>query len=115
MTASQIETVEPQQQAPWRALAALMVGFFMLMLDATIVVVAMPKLSTDLGADITDTVWVTSSYLLTYSVPLLVAGRLGDRFGTKRIYLIGMTVFTIASLLCGLSATIGELIAARAV
>ncbi|TFV31956.1 MFS transporter [Streptomyces sp. T1317-0309] len=79
-----------------------------------VVVVAMPKLSADLHTDISTTVWVTSSYLLAYSVPLLLAGRLGDRFGAKRIYLIGMAVFTAASLLCGLATGIGQLIAFRA-
>lgn len=114
MTTSQAARVAPQVQAPWGALAALMVGFFLLMLDTTIVVVAMPKLAADLHTDVSTTVWVTSSYLLAYSVPLLLAGRLGDRFGAKRIHLIGMAVFTGASLLCGLAAGIGQLIAFRA-
>ncbi|MEV0439982.1 MDR family MFS transporter [Streptomyces spectabilis] len=114
MTTAQVEKAEHQVEAPWRALAAMMVGFFMLMLDTTIVVVAMPKLSADLHADISTTVWATSSYLLAYSVPLLLAGRLGDQFGPKRIYLIGMAVFTGASVLCGLAGNIGQLIAFRA-
>ncbi|MGW7386850.1 MDR family MFS transporter [Streptomyces sp. NPDC054794] len=115
MTTSQAEKAPPQVQAPWAALGALMVGFFMLMLDTTIVVVAMPKLAADLHTGISTTVWATSSYLLAYSVPLLLAGRLGDRFGTKRMYMIGMAVFTGASLLCGLAGNIGQLIAFRAV
>ncbi|MGW2930423.1 DHA2 family efflux MFS transporter permease subunit [Streptomyces sp. NPDC001156] len=114
MTTSHAERAAPPAQAPWGALAALMVGFFLLMLDTTIVVVAMPKLAADLHTDISTTVWVTSSYLLAYSVPLLLAGRLGDRFGPKRMYLIGLAVFTGASLLCGLAAGIGQLIAFRA-
>ncbi|MGW4657661.1 DHA2 family efflux MFS transporter permease subunit [Streptomyces sp. NPDC004279] len=114
MTTSQTQRAAPRVRAPWSALAALMVGFFLLMLDTTVVVVAMPKLSADLHTDISTTVWVTSSYLLAYSVPLLLAGRLGDRFGAKRIYLIGMAVFTAASLLCGLATGIGQLIAFRA-
>ncbi|GAA3991683.1 DHA2 family efflux MFS transporter permease subunit [Streptomyces sp. NBC_01352] len=114
MSTSQAEKAEPEIQAPWSALAALMVGFFMLMLDTTIVVVAMPTLSADLHTDVSTTVWATSSYLLAYSVPLLLAGRLGDRFGTKRIYMIGMALFTAASLLCGLASGIGQLIAFRA-
>ncbi|WP_039800504.1 DHA2 family efflux MFS transporter permease subunit [Nocardia araoensis] len=102
------------QRNPWLALFALVVGFFMILLDMTIVAVANPAIMTSLHADISQVIWVTSAYLLTYAVPLLVTGRLGDRFGPKNIYLIGLTVFTAASLWCGLSGTIGMLIAARA-
>ncbi|MGK8510025.1 DHA2 family efflux MFS transporter permease subunit [Nocardia asiatica] len=99
---------------PWPALLALVVGFFMILLDMTIVAVANPAIMTSLHADISQVIWVTSAYLLTYAVPLLVTGRLGDRFGPKNIYLIGLAVFTAASLWCGLSGSIGMLIAARA-
>ncbi|WP_040738505.1 MFS transporter, partial [Nocardia tenerifensis] len=102
------------QRNPWLALTALVVGFFMILLDMTIVAVANPAIMTDLHADISKVIWVTSAYLLAYAVPLLVTGRLGDRFGPKNIYLIGLAVFTAASLWCGLSGTIGMLIAARA-
>ena len=103
------------QRNPWLALTALVVGFFMILLDMTIVAVANPAIMEDLGADVSSVIWVTSAYLLTYAVPLLVTGRLGDRYGPKNIYLIGLAVFTAASLWCGLSGTIGMLIAARAV
>lgn len=103
------------QRNPWLALVALVVGFFMILLDMTIVAVANPAIMTNLHADISQVIWVTSAYLLAYAVPLLVTGRLGDRFGPKNIYLIGLAVFTAASLWCGLSGTIGMLIAARAV
>ncbi|WP_083895950.1 DHA2 family efflux MFS transporter permease subunit [Nocardia jiangxiensis] len=103
------------QRSPWLALYALVVGFFMILLDMTIVAVANPTIMHDLNTDITKVIWVTSAYLLTYAVPLLVTGRLGDRFGPKNIYLIGLTVFTLASLWCGLSGGIEMLIAARAV
>ncbi|MFR9751076.1 DHA2 family efflux MFS transporter permease subunit [Nocardia sp. 004] len=105
----------PTQRNPWLGLAALVVGIFMVLLDMTIVAVANPAIMTDLHADISQVIWVTSAYLLTYAVPLLVAGRLGDRFGPKNIYLLGLLVFTGASLWCGLSGSIEMLIAARAV
>ena len=98
---------------PWPALFALCIGFFMILVDTTIVSVATPALIEDLQADVNDVVWVTSAYLLAYAVPILIMGRLGDRFGPKRVYLTGLTVFTIASLACGLTTTIGGLIAFR--
>ncbi|NNH69764.1 DHA2 family efflux MFS transporter permease subunit [Nocardia uniformis] len=103
------------QRNPWLALYALVVGFFMILLDVTIVAVANPAIMTDLHADINKVIWVTSAYLLAYAVPLLVTGRLGDRFGPKNIYLIGLAVFTLSSLWCAMSTSIEMLIAARAV
>ncbi len=100
---------------PWRALWALVVGFFMILMDTTIVSVANPRIMAGLNADINSVIWVTSAYLLTYAVPLLVTGRLGDRFGPKRIYLIGLVVFTLSSAWCGFAGSINMLIAARAV
>jgi len=100
---------------PWPALWAMLVGFFMILLDATIVAVANPAIMADLGADYDSVIWVTSAYLLAYAVPLLVAGRLGDRVGPQTMYLLGLTVFTVASLWCGLSNTIGMLVGARVV
>jgi EmrB/QacA subfamily drug resistance transporter len=96
-------------------MSALILGFFMILIDTTIVTTALPALMKDLQADLNAGVWVTSAYLLAYAVPLLVAGRLGDRFGPKNIYVIGLVIFTLASLACGLSPTIGWLIAMRAV
>ena len=98
---------------PWRALWVMMVGFFMILVDATIVAVANPSIMEKLGAGYDAVIWVTSAYLLGFAVPLLLAGRLGDRYGPKNLYLLGLTVFTFASLWCGLSGTIGMLIAAR--
>jgi EmrB/QacA subfamily drug resistance transporter len=100
---------------PWHALWAMMVGFFMILVDATIVAVANPVIMDKLDADYDAVLWVTSAYLLAYAVPLLVAGRLGDRFGPKNIYLLGLAVFTAASLWCGLSDSVNTLIAARLV
>lgn len=105
-------------RSPWPALFALIIGFFMILVDTTIVAVANPAIKAALDPNTTNldnVVWVTSAYLLTYAVPLLVTGRLGDRFGPKNIYLIGLVVFTGASLACGLSTTLGALIAWRAV
>ena len=87
----------------------------MILLDQTIVAVATPDLQTELGASLNQVVWVTSIYLLFFAVPLLVTGRLGDRYGQRNIYLIGMVIFTISSLACGLSPTVETLIIARAI
>jgi EmrB/QacA subfamily drug resistance transporter len=107
---------DPQRtQNPWHALWAMMVGFFMILLDATIVAVANPEILEHLDTDYDGVLWVTSAYLLAYAVPLLLAGRLGDRFGPKNLYLVGLAVFTAASLWCGLAGSIEWLIAARVV
>lgn len=98
---------------PWHALWAMLVGFFMILVDATIVSVANPSIMAALGASYDSVIWVTSAYLLAYAVPLLVAGRLGDRFGPKNLYVVGLTVFTLASLWCGLADSINTLIIAR--
>ena len=103
------------RENPWNALWAMMIGFFMIMLDATIVAIANPTIMTDLRIGYDAVIWVTSSYLLGYAVVLLVAGRLGDRFGPKNLYLIGLVVFTLASLWCGLAGSAAMLIAARVV
>ncbi len=116
MTAPHTDSAQPTV-SPWRALWALVVGFFMILLDTTIVSVANPAIKAALDpatANLDNVVWVTSAYLLAYAVPLLLTGRLGDRFGPKRIYLTGLIVFTVSSLLCGLSGTLPLLIAARA-
>jgi EmrB/QacA subfamily drug resistance transporter len=105
----------PQSQNPWNALWAMMIGFFMIMVDSTIVAIANPTIMADLRIGYGAVVWVTSAYLLGYAVVLLVAGRLGDRFGPKNLYLIGLVVFTAASIWCGLSGSAAMLIAARVV
>ncbi|TVS88514.1 MFS transporter [Mycobacterium helveticum] len=100
---------------PWSALWAMMIGFFMIMVDSTIVAIANPTIMADLHIGYDAVVWVTSAYLLAYAVVLLVAGRLGDRFGPKNLYLIGLVVFTVASMWCGLAGSAGMLVAARVV
>jgi EmrB/QacA subfamily drug resistance transporter len=105
---------QPTEQAsPWPALWALVLGFFMILVDSTIVSVATPAIQADLGASVDGVVWVTSAYLLAYAVPLLITGRLGDRFGPRRVYLVGLTIFTLASLWCGLTGSITWLVVAR--
>jgi EmrB/QacA subfamily drug resistance transporter len=103
----------PADVRPWPALFALCLGFFMILVDTTIVTVATPAIIADLHADVNSVVWVTSAYLLAYAVPVLITGRLGDRFGPKNLYLVGLTVFTLASLWCGLTTSIEMLIIAR--
>ena len=83
---------------PWPALWAMVIGFFMILVDSTIVTVATPAIRDELGTDYNSVIWVTSAYLLAYAVPLLITGRLGDRFGPKLIYLTGLIVFTLSSL-----------------
>jgi EmrB/QacA subfamily drug resistance transporter len=116
MTDIPLVTVGRRQVNPWAALAALSIGFFMIMLDTTIVNVAIPAmLRGNLHATLNQIIWVNSVYLLTYAVPLLLAGRLGDRLGRKQMFLFGLAVFTLSSLACGLAGSPGMLIGARAV
>ncbi len=91
----------------------MVLGFFMILVDTTIVSVANPSIMGALETSMTATLWATSAYLLAYAVPLLITGRLGDRFGPRRLYLSGLATFTIASLACGLSPNIETLVVAR--
>lgn len=115
MTDSPTPSVPREAPGAWPALYALAAGFFMIMIDTTIVSVSIPSIMTSLGADVTQVMWVSSAYLLTYAIPLLITGRLGDRYGPRELYLVGTAVFTLASLWCGLSSSITSLVAARAV
>src|SRR6266487_2287418 len=99
----------------WLALYVLCLGSLMIVLDVTIVNVALPSIREDLGFSETSLAWVVNAYLLTYGGFLLLGGRLGDLFGHRRLFLSGITLFTLASLVCGLSNTQGLLVAARAV
>ena len=111
--AAPVRTDLPADYRPWPALWAMVLGFFMILVDSTIVSVATPAIMRGLDADVNAVIWVTSAYLLAYAVPLLITGRLGDRFGPKNLYLVGLTVFTVASLWCGLTGNIEQLIIAR--
>jgi EmrB/QacA subfamily drug resistance transporter len=99
----------------WLALYVLCVGDLMIVLDTTIVNVALPSIRADLGFSQTSLAWVLNAYMLTFGGFLLLGGRLGDLFGHRRLFLIGIASFTVASLACGLSTSKGMLIVARAV
>jgi EmrB/QacA subfamily drug resistance transporter len=97
----------------WAALYVLCVGMLMIVLDATIVNVALPSIQTDLGFSQSNLAWVVNAYLIAFGGLLLLAGRVGDLIGQRRIFLVGLAVFTAASLLCALAQTQGMLIGAR--
>src|SRR3954452_4225071 len=97
----------------WIALVVLCVGMLMIVLDATIVNVALPSIQGDLGFSQSNLAWVVNAYLIAFGGLLLLAGRLGDLIGRRRIFMIGLAVFTGASLLCALSQSQEMLIAAR--
>jgi EmrB/QacA subfamily drug resistance transporter len=99
----------------WYALIVLCLGSLMIVLDTTIVNVALPSIRADLGFSETSLAWVVNAYLLTFGGFLLLGGRLGDLFGHRRLFLSGISLFTLSSLVCGISTTQGMLIAARAV
>jgi EmrB/QacA subfamily drug resistance transporter len=99
----------------WLALLVLCLGDLMIVLDVTIVGVALPSIQEDLGFSETTLAWVVNAYLLTFGGFLLLGGRLGDLFGHRRLFLVGIALFTLASIGCGLADSQGVLIAARAV
>jgi EmrB/QacA subfamily drug resistance transporter len=94
-------------------LVVLCTGFFMILLDTTIVNVAIPAMSAGLNTTLDQILWVLNAYILTYAVLLITAGRLGDLYGQRNLFAIGLAIFTVASALCGLSQNANELIAAR--
>jgi EmrB/QacA subfamily drug resistance transporter len=102
-------------RARWLALIVLCVGDLMIVLDSTIVNVALPSIRQDLGFSETSLAWVVNAYLLTFGGFLLLGGRLGDLFGYRRLFLLGIGLFTLASLGCGLAGSQELLVIARAV
>ncbi|MDO4888741.1 MAG: MFS transporter [Actinomycetaceae bacterium] len=92
----------------------VVVGYFMAQMDMTVLVVALPRIRQDLGADVTEGAWAVSAYALTLASVLITAGRLGDLFGSRRVFAAGVAVFTVFSLACGLADSPTQLIAARA-
>ncbi|MCX6018621.1 MAG: DHA2 family efflux MFS transporter permease subunit [Chloroflexi bacterium] len=106
------EDADPKYK--WKVLIAVMFGIFMIILDSTVVNVAFQTLRNEFGRPLADTQWVLSIYVLALGITTPVTGYLGDRFGTKYIYLIGLAMFAFGSLLCGIAPTLPLLIAARA-
>jgi EmrB/QacA subfamily drug resistance transporter len=103
------------EEGRWLALATLCLGVLMIVLDTTIVNVALPSIRNDLDFTQTSLVWVVNAYMLTFSGFLLLGGRLGDLYGHRRLFLLGLVGFTLASLACGLAQSQAMLVAARAV
>jgi EmrB/QacA subfamily drug resistance transporter len=104
-----------ERRKGWLALIVLCLGVLMIMLDATIVYVALPSIRQDLRLTESSLVWVVNAYTLAFSGSLLLAGRLGDLYGCRKLFLIGIMMFTIASLGCGIANTEGLLVAGRTV
>src|SRR6266516_1327894 len=99
----------------WWTLAAVAFGLFMIMLDNTVVVVALPAIQRDLGITVSELEWVFNAYALTFGVLLLTGGKLADLLGRRLIFIVGLFVFTASSLACGLASNAGLLIGARTV
>jgi MFS family permease len=110
-------THPPAQPDPrrWWALALLCGAFFMVILDANIVIVGLPSIDAELGFSEQGLQWVISAYALTFAGLLLLGGRAADLLGRRRVFMVGLLLFTLASLLCGLAWSPAALIAARAV
>ncbi|HEY6794038.1 MAG TPA: DHA2 family efflux MFS transporter permease subunit [Kineosporiaceae bacterium] len=100
---------------PWAVLLTLSLGFFMTLLDLTIVNIAIPSMIDQLHASLDEVLWVLNGYVLVLAVLLITAGRLGDLFGQRNVFIAGVALFTVASLACGASQSPGELIVARLV
>ena len=109
------EQVATDVRTRWFALVVLCMGSLMIVLDTTIVNVALPSIRQDLGFSQTSLAWVVNAYLLTFGGFLLLGGRLGDLFGHRRLFLTGISLFTAASVCCGLATSQGFLVGARAV
>ncbi len=100
---------------PWVVLIVMSLGFFMTLLDLTIVNIAIPDMISRLHATLDGVLWVINAYALVLAVLLITSGRLGDLFGQRRLFMIGVILFTLASAACGFSPTVGALIAFRAI
>ena len=105
----------PVRDGRWLALTVLCLGVLMIVLDTTIVNVALPSIRADLGFSEATLAWVVNAYVLTYGGFLLLGGRLGDLFGHRKLFLLGLVLFTAASLTCGLARSREWLVIARAI
>jgi MFS family permease len=104
---------EMSDRSRWIALYVLCVGMLMIVLDITVTNVALPSIQSDLGFSQASLAWVVNAYLISFGGLLLLAGRLGDLMGRRTIFLVGLAVFSVASLFCGVAQSQGVLIAAR--
>ncbi len=104
-----------RRHSPWLVLSVLCLGFFMILLDTTIVNIAIPAISDKLHASLSDILWILNSYVLVYAVLLITAGRLGDLYGPKQLFLVGLVIFTLASAACGFAQNPTQLIIFRVV
>jgi EmrB/QacA subfamily drug resistance transporter len=112
MTGSPTPDGQPRH-SPWLVLLTLCLGFFMILLDTTIVNIAIPDISTHLNATLDQILWVVNAYVLVFAVLLITAGRLGDLYGPKPLFILGLAVFTLASAACGFAQDPHQLIGAR--
>jgi len=110
-----LDVLTAEENRKWITLAAVSFGLFMIMLDNTVVNVALPSIERDLHVSISSLEWVVTAYALTFAALLITGGKLGDLFGRRRIFIVGIAIFTLSSLACGLAPTSGFLIGARAV
>jgi EmrB/QacA subfamily drug resistance transporter len=110
-----MQTAAPARDRRWLALAVLCMGVFMIVIDTTVVTVALPSIKSDLGFEQTTLAWVINAYMLTFGGFLLLGGRLGDLYGHRRWFLIGIALFTLASLACGCATSQTFLVTARAI
>ncbi|MDX6396912.1 MAG: hypothetical protein QOJ43_320, partial [Gaiellaceae bacterium] len=104
-----------EERRKWWTLAAVSFGLFMIMLDNTVVNVALPSIQDDLGADLSQLQWIVTGYALTFAAMMLIGGKLADAYGRRLIFVVGILVFTGSSLWCGLADSGEVLIAARVV
>ena len=102
-----------EENRKWWTLAAVSFGLFMIMLDNTVVNVALPAIQRDLDADLSELEWIVSGYALAFAALMLIGGKLADAYGRRLVFVLGIVVFTLASLACGLSTSSEMLIAAR--